>query len=72
LNEENDNEYLDGFDSDQQEKIKSRRRHRKGLNKRESAQQNQERQEEEWKDLFRILFPKVKDEDIPLPCKFHH
>jgi len=56
-------ESVEGFDADQKESLRSRKR----------AKGNAELTEtEKWRDIYRILFPHVEPDDIPSPCKFNH
>ena len=57
-----DMEPVEGFDADQKGRLKSRKR----------AKGNAEATSEsvKWRDVYRILFPRVEPDDIPSPCKF--
>lgn len=49
---------LEGFDKDQERKLKSK--------KRSLVYQSEE---DKWKGVYRILFPDDNDVDMPSPCK---
>jgi hypothetical protein len=48
----------DGFDADQEKQLRSRRRIKADVT-----------EADKWKYMYRILFPQIKEEDIPSPCK---
>ncbi len=50
---------LEGFDKDQERRLKSKKR-----------SQTYQSEEEKWKGVYRILFPDDTEEDMPNPCKF--
>ena len=49
----------DGFNKDQETKLRSKKRSRIPLT-----------EEEKWKAVWQILFPNDTEDDIPSPCKF--
>jgi hypothetical protein len=54
-----DIELIEGFDSTQEQSLKSRKRANPELS-----------ETGKWREVFKILFPDVEDDDIPSPCKY--
>jgi hypothetical protein len=52
-------EPIEGFDKDQEKKLKSR--------KRSCPEQSEE---DKWREVFRILFPDDEPSIMPSPCEF--
>lgn len=55
-----DPEPLDGFNQDQEKRLRSR--------KKTAGEELTE--PEKWRQMYRILFPDVAEDEIPLPCEW--
>lgn len=53
----------DGLNEDQKSKIRSRKYHATGCGPVSEA--------DRWKQIYRICFPTVEEDEVPSPCKFH-
>lgn len=56
-----DTQPIEGFDKDQEKKLKSRR-----------SMFRAESEEHKWKIVYLILFPDTAPTDLPAPCKLSH
>lgn len=55
-----DMEPVDGFDANQESLLRKRKKAMAGAS-----------EAEKWREVYKILFPHIPDEEIPLPCKFN-
>jgi len=56
-------EPVEGFDADQKERLRSRKRAKGVVEGSETYK---------WRGVYSVLFPHVEPDDIPSPCKFKH